>query len=122
MRMFLLDVKSFEAEDQAAVRFFLTNLCKVEIARNSELHRVFFPRPILTNFLTEKTKDETLWNLPRDSPGEKVRVCLCVCTTNMVCCLHMASNKSVREKDWRSRKRATQAARVPHPSRARHAS
>ena len=72
MRDMLLDVQSFEPEDQNAVRFFTDNLNRVEIARNNELHRVYFPRPGLANFLTEKTKDETLWNLPRDSPGEKV--------------------------------------------------
>jgi hypothetical protein len=30
--------------------------------------------------------------------------------------------KSVREKDWRSRKRGTQATLAPRPSRAKHAS
>lgn len=68
----LLDTASFEAEDVPALTFLTSNLCRVEIARNNALHRVYFPRPILTNYLTEKTREETLWNLPRDSPGEKV--------------------------------------------------
>ncbi len=73
-------------EDVAALQFFLANICRVEIARDDELHRVLFPRPVLANFFTEKTKEETLWNLPRDSPGEKVRACTGVCARHCVFC------------------------------------
>jgi hypothetical protein len=55
-----------------AARFFLSNLCRVEIARGDSLHRVHFPKPVLANYLTEKTKEETLWSLPRDSSSDKV--------------------------------------------------
>ena len=44
------------------------------------------------------------------------------CVANVLCFLRMAWSKSVREKDWRSRRRGSQATRAPCVSRARHSS
>ena len=50
-----------------AAKFFLSNLCRVEIARDDELHRVLFPRPLLVRGLMRASSTTLAWTVTRSS-------------------------------------------------------
>jgi hypothetical protein len=63
---------AYPEADHAAYLFFQRNLCRIEILRSGELERLYFPRPVISNYLTKLTKESFVWGVDRTSPQEKV--------------------------------------------------
>ena len=60
-------------EDLAAFDFFSANLAKVEVLRFGSLETMYFPRPLVANYLTTRTREQIVWDLSAlRTPEEKV--------------------------------------------------
>lgn len=58
--------------DRMAPWFFRKNSCRVEVVRDGELQRIYFARPIVSNFLSKVTRDAFVWGVDRSSPQNKI--------------------------------------------------
>eukprot|EP00004_Rigifila_ramosa_P007532 TRINITY_DN1851_c0_g1_i3.p1 TRINITY_DN1851_c0_g1~~TRINITY_DN1851_c0_g1_i3.p1 ORF type:complete len:2531 (+),score=660.03 TRINITY_DN1851_c0_g1_i3:1073-7594(+) len=47
-------------------------VARIEILRDGKLEAVYFPIPESSQFLSEQSKNDLLWNVERDSPTEKI--------------------------------------------------
>lgn len=64
--------EAYSEADHAAYWFFQRNMCRVEMVRDFQLERMYFPRPVISNYLTKLTKDGFVWQVDRTSPQAKV--------------------------------------------------
>jgi hypothetical protein len=63
---------AYAESDRTAVWFFRKNTCRVEIMRAGVLERVYFPRPVVTNFFADATRETFVWSVDRSSPQSKI--------------------------------------------------
>ena len=58
--------------DPSGYWFYHRNVCRVEIVRESKLERIYFPRPLLANYLTKVSQDTFVTQVDRSSPAAKI--------------------------------------------------
>ena len=52
--------------------FFQKNTGRVEVVRGGRLELVYFPRPVISNFLTDSSREAFKWAVDRSSPQAKL--------------------------------------------------
>ncbi len=70
---------AYAPADRRAYWFFQKNAGRVEVVRDGRLERVYFPRPLLTNYLTRPSRDHFVWSVDRASAQSKLDGLLAAC-------------------------------------------
>jgi len=67
-----INPQNYDDEGRVAVEFFTQNAGCIEIKWEENLERIYFPIPPICTYLTEASRQNVLWTVNRESPGEKM--------------------------------------------------
>ena len=77
----LLDKKQMQSAEAEAYCFYDTQTARIEVLKDGRLERVYFTIPPVCAYLSETTRADVVWTIPRTDPATKVvhvRIRLCL--------------------------------------------
>jgi len=69
----LLDEMEMSAQDGITFNFYRENTGRIEIFKDARLERTYFTIPPLCWYISEKSREEVVWGVPRTDPSTKVQ-------------------------------------------------